>query len=516
MKLKYTFLILSLLFFSFGRLNAFENKQLAVLSNGQASKSIKLYNTLQSDYFSIKDIASYYGAMLEWYPISGKVALIRNNERIEVYIKSTRLHFNGKKKRLNNPIEMENDEVYLPAEILISDYFSDFSETKSVIDREKGTLEIIRRPSLFLRKFYIDGNTAHIFFETPPHTECKYFIKKASIDLIFSKGAAKPEKTQYNNGMIDEISLANYKNKATALISLSSGAEKMKIAASQKGNGVEFIITSSELNPIKRSSMLKGSEDIDENAELEPLATLPAVSNLTGHKTIIILDAGHGGEDPGAIGPDKVPEKEITLSIVKKLKDCLDEDGEFETYLTRPNDTFIPLAERTNLANEKKADLFISIHCNASLDKDSKGFEIYFLSENATDSEAQATAMFENSVVHFEKKPTEKQSKLQNLLWSMAVNEFINESSELSSLIAEQVAEKGKVENRGVKQAGFFVLRGAGMPAVLIETAFISNRKDEAKLEKGKFQKQLARLIYYGIKKYEARKYDEIKRENKS
>ena len=133
-------------------------------------------------------------------------------------------------------------------------------------------------------------------------------------------------------------------------------------------------------------------------------------------KRLIILDAGHGGQDPGAVGPDGIMEKDITLSIVKKLKTILDEDGSYETILTRSGDTFVPLVERTNLANEKKADLFISVHCNASPDKSMKGFEVYFLSENASDSEAQATAMFENSAVHFEKNPSDKQAKLQEVL----------------------------------------------------------------------------------------------------
>jgi N-acetylmuramoyl-L-alanine amidase len=146
--------------------------------------------------------------------------------------------------------------------------------------------------------------------------------------------------------------------------------------------------------------------------------------------------------------------------------------------------------------------MFIAVHCNANMNRDVAGFEIYFLSENASDSDAAATAVLENSVVRLEGKPNRKRAKLQELLWSMTVNEFINESSELCSIIGGEVTRRIKIENRGVKQAGFFVLRGAMMPAVLVECAFLSNYGEEAKLKTKKFQSGIADSIFEGVKKY--------------
>jgi len=134
------------------------------------------------------------------------------------------------------------------------------------------------------------------------------------------------------------------------------------------------------------------------------------------------------------------------------------------------------------------------------------GFEAYFLSEKATDSEAAATATLENSVLELEGKPTKKRAKLQEMLWSMTMNEFINDSSELCSFIASETPSRLKIQNRGVKQASFYVLRGAQMPAVLIESAFLSNYAEEAKLNSAKFQTAVADSIYEGIVKYYARK----------
>ena len=497
-----------------------ESKNMRVVFDGQPFKNIKLYNFSSSDYFSVRDIASYYDAALEWYPISGKVSLVKNNKKLEIFIKSTRVRFNNRKKRLNIPVEMQNDDVFVPAEIVLSDYFSEFVQAKSSLDPDSDTLEIARKPTVFLLKCYKSKNTAHLFFQIPDHSQFKWADKKNAFELYFSKGVIKDDKISVSNGIIEDISSSNSDGHAVLNVSLSTGTDKMGLYTVRNRDRIEVAITSTFVVPSAASSVSPAEEVVSlpsDNEELIPLSSQePAYSGMPQRKKLIILDAGHGGEDPGAVGPDGVMEKDITLSIVKRLKALLDRDGSYETILTRSNDTFVPLVERTNLANEKKADLFISVHCNASPNRGSTGFEVYFLSENASDSEAQATAIFENSAVHFEKNPSDKQAKLQEVLWSMAVNEFINESSELSSLIDDEVLGTDKVESRGVKQAGFFVLRGAAMPAVLVETAFISNDKEETMLRKGKFQDELARLIYHGINRYESRKNNVSKKENQA
>jgi len=520
MRLKYLFIILliSLVCIS-SRVCGIECKNIHVIFDGQPFKSIKLYSFSAYDYFSIRDLASYYDASLEWYPVSGKVALIKNNKKLELFVKSTRVRFNSKKKRLNVPVEMQNDDVFVPAEIVLSDYFSDFTQSKSYWDRTVETLEISRRPNLFLNKCYRSENSMRLIFEVPERSDFRWAAKDTSFELYFSKAVVKDKKIDVSNGIAEEIRLFNANGQARATINVSTATDKMTFNAVSLPGFIQLTISSPYAPPPAQQTIPFGETvfSMDDNETLAHLGTLPAASSEPNeHKKVIILDAGHGGEDPGAIGPDGIKEKDITLAIVKKLKAMLDSDGSYQTILTRSDDTFVPLVERTNLANERKADLFISIHCNASLDKDSNGFEIYFLSENASDSEAQATAMFENSVVSFEKHASEKQAKLQELLWSMAVNEFINESSELSSLIAEKVSRTTRVENRGVKQAGFFVLRGAGMPAILVETAFISNGKEESKLKKDNFQRDIARMIYLGINSYVSRKDNTSGKENRS
>ena len=222
---------------------------------------------------------------------------------------------------------------------------------------------------------------------------------------------------------------------------------------------------------------------------------IPKKKEIAKDAKIIVLDAGHGGQDPGAIGPHGVKEKDVNLAIVLYLEKIFKKDKNYKVILTRDDDTFIPLVERANIANKNKADLFISIHCNANLKRSASGFEIYFLSENASDSTAISTETLENSVIALEDKSDEKKTVLQNMLWSMVVNEYINESSELSSFIVSEASGRLKIPNNGIKQANFYVLRGTQMPSVLVECAYLSNYSEEAKLQTSNFQKSVADSI---------------------
>jgi len=233
---------------------------------------------------------------------------------------------------------------------------------------------------------------------------------------------------------------------------------------------------------------------------------IPKEKEISKTAKVIVLDAGHGGQDPGAIGPHGLKEKDINLAIVLYLEQLFKKDKNYKVILTRDDDTFVPLVERANIANKNKADLFISVHCNANMKRTTSGFEIYFLSENASDTEAISTAQLENSVVALEDKSDEKKTVLQNMLWSMVVNEYINESSELSSFVIAEASGRLKIPSRGIKQANFCVLRGTQMPSVLVETAYISNYTEESKLKNSSFQKSAADSIYEGVKKYYARK----------
>ncbi|MBI3399126.1 MAG: N-acetylmuramoyl-L-alanine amidase, partial [Deltaproteobacteria bacterium] len=203
----------------------------------------------------------------------------------------------------------------------------------------------------------------------------------------------------------------------------------------------------------------------------------------------IVIDPGHGGEDSGAIGPSGIKEKDITLEIAKKLEKLILQKMDVKVILTRTDDTFIPLDERTNIANKNEADLFISIHANASYRKGADGVETYFLSFEASDEDAKRTAAFENSVASMGRKTeTNNTDDLKTILMDMAQTSVLNESSQLAEVIQENLCKVLKGENRGVKQAPFIVLAGAAMPAALVEIGFISNAQEEKRLASKEMQ----------------------------
>ncbi|MCB2205172.1 N-acetylmuramoyl-L-alanine amidase [bacterium] len=231
----------------------------------------------------------------------------------------------------------------------------------------------------------------------------------------------------------------------------------------------------------------------------------------------IVIDAGHGGKDPGAIGVSGLKEKNVTLGIALKLGKLIERKMPgVKVVYTRKDDTFIPLDERGQIANAAKGKLFISIHCNSTEKRPSsaKGFEVYILRPGRT-KEAIRIAEFENSVIKLEKNYQERYAKLTNesfILINMAQSAYARFSERFAELLHEQVQDSKQLRSKGVKQAGFYVLVGASMPSVLIEAGFLSNTNEEKLLSTRYGQQHLANLFYTAIENY-AREYEKSLKE---
>ena len=224
---------------------------------------------------------------------------------------------------------------------------------------------------------------------------------------------------------------------------------------------------------------------------------------------LIVLDAGHGGHDQGAKGPGGVLEKDVVLDVTRRAARMIEDGLGIKVVLTRGTDVFVPLRERTNFANKQRADLFVSIHANAHPRAVSEGVETYFLSSEATDNESRQTAAIENGVVQLESPQSrQKTDLLKSILWDMAQSEFQQESSFLAETVLDSMTQSLRLVNRGVKQAGFYVLGGAAMPAVLIEIGFLTNPKEEKKLASTEHREAIARAIYASLADYK-RRYDQ-------
>ncbi len=214
----------------------------------------------------------------------------------------------------------------------------------------------------------------------------------------------------------------------------------------------------------------------------------------------IVIDPGHGGKDTGAISPNHIFEKEITLAVAKELKRILEQRTGCEVILTRTDDRSVPLEERTAFANSHKADLFISIHTNAHEDRTRHGTETYSLNLS-NDQESARVAAFENATAN------KKISDLEAILHDLMLNTKVKESSRLAQEVQANLVKKLRPAYRGTrdlgtKQAPFYVLLGAEMPCILVETAFLTNEREEHLLRDRGFQKNLAMGISNGVESY--------------
>jgi N-acetylmuramoyl-L-alanine amidase len=508
-------------------------EKLTVVSEGDVlGGKTAVYKYKGDSYFSVKDLSKIYGARLEWHQITGKVSLFMNNKKADFFIKSTKVLIDNRVKHTKLPNHFFNGMVYVPADFIVSGDFAYFSETESNFNSSTNILTLEKKLNISPPRFYTGEYSTKIEIEMNDKLPCQVNDKnKGRVEVSFLRAKIDKEKIDVNDGIVDEIEVREKGRQALVTIYLTAQAGRVNSRFLEDPYRVEI--------EVKRSLLAKEppEEKVPAFVCPVPMPETVAASSVTVHvatsapvavtglaapkkeavkeepkkekkKVILVLDAGHGGEDPGAVGQNGTEEKNINLAIVKELKYLFDkyEADTYEIVTTRYDNTFIPLVERTKLANDKRADLFVAIHCNASMQKKTRGFEIYFLSEKASDKEAAATAILENSALQFEGKPTKNSEKLKELLWSMSVNEFINESSELCCFISQDMGKRTKIENRGVKQANFKVLRGTQMPAVLVECAYLSNLQEEALLKTRKFQRKVADAVYSGIKQYEQRR----------
>ncbi|MCP5279903.1 MAG: N-acetylmuramoyl-L-alanine amidase [Thiobacillus sp.] len=218
----------------------------------------------------------------------------------------------------------------------------------------------------------------------------------------------------------------------------------------------------------------------------------------------VAIDAGHGGEDPGARGANGSHEKDITLSIARRLKAMIDQQPGMRAYLTRDGDYFIPLHERVNKARRVQADLFVSVHADAFIKPNARGSSVFALSEKgATSAAAKWLAKHENDAdliggVNIDVKDV----YLKQTLIDLSQTAQISDSLKLGKAVLDQLGEINQLHKPHVEQAGFAVLKAPDIPSILVETAFISNPEEEKRLNDEAYQDKMASAIVDGIKRY--------------
>ncbi|NHQ82194.1 AMIN domain-containing protein [Chromobacterium vaccinii] len=245
-------------------------------------------------------------------------------------------------------------------------------------------------------------------------------------------------------------------------------------------------------------------QDYNKGKMEQPPAQIKPKAKNTDRPIIVMLDPGHGGEDPGAIGLQGNREKDVVLKIGHQLKQLIDAESNMKAYMTRSDDVFIPLGVRVAKARKLNADLFVSIHADAAPNRAARGSSVFALSEKgATSAFAKALAQTENnSDLVGGVKIGSKDKYLAHTLLDLTQTATINDSLKLGKTVLGQLGGLNKLHKNAVEQAGFAVLKAPDIPSILVETAFISNPEEEQRLITAEFQQQMANAIFSGVKRY--------------
>lgn len=302
----------------------------------------------------------------------------------------------------------------------------------------------------------------------------------------------------YQHRLVFDLYPANPVDPITALIEKGEWHKDDALSAAMAGS-------SKNENTAGKAESKSGDKNLSSSDKV--IADEKRTNNSQIRMITIALDPGHGGEDPGAIGRAGSREKDVVLAIAKRLKHQLEQEENMRVMLTRDGDYFVPLQTRVTKARGVQADLFVSIHADAFVEPTARGSSVFVLSEKgATSTAARWLAKKENDADLIGGINIKNQDKqLAGVLLDLSTTAQINDSMKLGKVVLKEISNVNRLHKAAVEQAGFAVLKAPDIPSILIESAFISNPEEEARLTDEAYQAELSEAIVKGIKKYFAK-----------
>ncbi|MDX2495235.1 MAG: N-acetylmuramoyl-L-alanine amidase [Desulfuromusa sp.] len=366
-------------------------------------------------------------------------------------------------------------------------YWSGPEYTRVVLDL---TAPVVAKPN------YLKGENPRLYF-----------------DLLYTKLASDlPSIVSIGNGLVKQVRASQFDAQRTRVVLDLNRVSEYKLATLENPHRLVIDIKGEPVRvglSVQQSEIQNTSVEADDSiasilnssSDRQPVLHVPQEVHDEGIH-LIVVDAGHGGKDPGAIGPHNTYEKNVVLQMAKALAKALRQQLGVKVLLTRSDDRYLELRERTEYANQVGADLFISLHANATVNGKAYGVETYFLNLSKNNQAAEVAARENGTTL-------QDVSNLEAILFDLMANAKINESSRLAaevqqSLVAGLRPHYSRIKDHGVKQGPFHVLLGATMPSVLIEAGFISHPREEKRLASADYQKRVATAIVKGVKSYSA------------
>lgn len=455
-------------------------------------------------YISLDAFAKTAGFRTYYRPDNGKVLLFLPNRILKFTVNSSFVVMGNKTLNLREKALLVGEEIYVPLESFLR-ILHDVSFRRLIyrviptgrrysITKAKGE-GASRREVIFsaVRKVSVEekvnGLVALIDVDRPiPDNNFSYYFRKGD-QFYLTIYAAKVDTSRLiienRSSLVRDVECMQL-NESVQFV--------FKLAREFNSSDVHYDFTSSK---VLVSLFYPDREKVKE--KIEEARTRWFIDT-------VVLDPGHGGKDPGTLRRrGRLNEKDIALDIALRLGKLLETRGGLKVVYTRKADTFLPLWKRTQIANNANGKLFISIHVNACDNRRISGVEFYLLRPGRSE-EAIAVAEKENSVIKLETEADREKYKgyddISNILANMVFSAYMKDSERLAEIVSRKFTEIVPMKNRGVKQAGFYVLIGASMPSLFCELGYISNREDERKLNSPRYRQLIARALYESIMEF--------------
>ncbi len=441
-------------------------------------------------FVSARNVVEALGGRITWFPALKLMTININNRTARLVIDDPSLEIDEKVIPLEMPARIIDNRVMIPLEVI-----KIIAEVDIKWENQTKALFINTiRPYLLKVRSYSHPDKTRVVIDLSEKTEFRAdkLINPDRIFIDIMGSIAKLEDTskqiKIDDGVIKTVRTAQFNEEITRVVFDLYQQSKYELFSLIEPDRVVIDI-------FKSGEEAAISETLSAKPEEKPVPK----PEITG-KRVVIIDPGHGGKDPGAIGPTGLKESEVTLGIALYLEKLL-KKADIPTYLTRSKDEFIYLEDRTNFANQKNGFVFVSLHANSVLNHrpSAAGIETFLLSSKYIGASAKDVADRENRA---SRAHPEVDTDLALIIADLEESANIKYSFDFADIIQKKLVEYLKLENRGIKQAPFVVLKGANMAAVVVEVGFISNPEEEKLLKDNKFRENAAQALFEAIKYY--------------
>jgi N-acetylmuramoyl-L-alanine amidase len=433
-------------------------------------------------YFRANDVARLFRATQFWNATSRKVMLGVGRTRFSLTVDTRVVVIDGEPILLRAPVSYDSGFVMIPLEFILevaSHYtpwtFNWDADSRTLTMRGFGyNVERVAFTTAANRTTATITLTEPLLFHMDANTPGLVRLK-----LYGGRVDTRVASQREPRGLIDGVRSEQTDRDAFIYFAIKRNTTRIRIDREDNPDRIVLVLEKGELPEIP-------------DTEFEGSRIVEIVDETTAERRIktVVIDPGHGGKDHGKTGASGLLEKDVNLMLAEAIRDRLERELDVDVVLTREDDRLLSLTNRAEIANESGGDLFVSIHCNSWFSERTGGFEAYFLSPARSESE-RALARYENAaggnVV-----ANSPGGDVDFIIWDLVQNEYINESSTFAEYVQKAMSDRLEIRNRGVKQANFVVLQGANMPAVLIETAFLSNPTEERLLADPDFHREVA------------------------